>query len=79
CTMTIKQILTNNWGPKLVCLILASALWYLISQTEGKNPSRPDRLMAPTPESKPQPTPTPTPKPSPTPTPKPTATPKSKK
>ena len=75
--MTIKQILTNNWGPKLGCLILASALWYLISQTEGKNPSRPDRPPAPTPESKPKPTPTPTP--SPTPTPKPSPTPKSKK
>ena len=40
--MTIKQILTNNWAPKLTCLTLAGALWYLISQNVEKNPSRPE-------------------------------------
>ena len=40
--MTIKQILINNWAPKLTCLILAGALWYLISQNVEKNPSRSD-------------------------------------
>lgn len=46
--MTIKTILTNNWGPKLVCLILASALWYLISQNvEEKTPSRSEFISLP--------------------------------
>lgn len=37
---TIKQIVINNWGPKLACLILATALWYLINQNAEKNPWR---------------------------------------
>ena len=50
--MTIKQILTNNWGPKLTCLILAGALWYLIAQNVEKNPSRPDGESSHTVKSK---------------------------
>ena len=44
--MTIlRQILTKDWGPKLVCLILATALWYLINQNVEKNPSWSDRVL----------------------------------
>lgn len=39
----IKEILTRDWAPKLTCLILATALWYLVVQAE-KSPSRPERL-----------------------------------
>ena len=41
---TIRQILTKDWGPKLACLILATALWYLINQNVEKN-LRPDRVL----------------------------------
>lgn len=52
--MTIKHILTNNWGPKLVCLILASALWYLINQNVEKSPSRPERISLPALDNRPK-------------------------
>lgn len=41
---TIQQILTKDWGPKLCCLLLATALWYLINQNVEKNP-RPERVL----------------------------------
>lgn len=28
----MKEIILNNWRAKLACLILATALWYLIRQ-----------------------------------------------
>ena len=34
----VKEILTNDWRPKVTCLILACALWYLISKNVEKNP-----------------------------------------
>lgn len=40
----IRQILTKDWGPKLACLLLATALWYLINQTVEKDP-RPERVL----------------------------------
>jgi len=30
--MTTMQILTHRWKPKLVCLLLAAVLWYIIKQ-----------------------------------------------
>lgn len=36
----IREILTNDWKPKITCLLLASALWYLIQKNVEKNPSR---------------------------------------
>jgi hypothetical protein len=30
--MTIFQKLTHHWRPKLVCLLLATGLWYIIKQ-----------------------------------------------
>ena len=36
----IKEIVTNDWRPKVTCLILACALWYLISKNVEKNPQR---------------------------------------
>ena len=49
----IKEMLTNDWRPKITCLILASALWYLISKNVEKNPllfeqgAPPSRLSKP--------------------------------
>ena len=40
----IQQLLIKDWGPKLVCLILATTLWYLINQNVEKNP-RPERVL----------------------------------
>lgn len=34
----MKEILLHNWKPKLVCLILATALWYLIKQNVARTP-----------------------------------------
>jgi hypothetical protein len=34
----IKKILLDDWRPKLVCLILASVLWYLIRQNLPASP-----------------------------------------
>jgi YbbR domain-containing protein len=36
----MKSILLNNWQAKLVSLILAFALWYLIKQNVGRTPQR---------------------------------------
>ena len=30
--MKITRRLTNHWKPKLVCLLLATGLWYIIKQ-----------------------------------------------
>jgi hypothetical protein len=30
--MKIALRLTNHWRPKLVCLLLATGLWYIIKQ-----------------------------------------------
>ena len=43
---TITEILTNNWKPKLTCLILASVLWYLIRQSAEKSPLPLEHLVA---------------------------------
>lgn len=40
--MKIKEILTQNWAPKLTCVVLATALWYLIHQNVEKTPFRLD-------------------------------------
>ena len=40
---TIKEMLTNDWRAKVTCLLLASALWYLISKNVEKSPQRFDR------------------------------------
>ena len=29
----MKEIILNNWKAKVICLILATVLWYLIRQT----------------------------------------------
>jgi hypothetical protein len=34
----IREIVTNDWRPKVTCLLLACALWYLISKNVEKNP-----------------------------------------
>jgi YbbR domain-containing protein len=36
----MKTILLNNWQAKIVSLILAFALWYLIKQNVGRTPQR---------------------------------------
>lgn len=50
----IKEILTNDWRPKITCLILASALWYLISKNVEKNPLRFEQGAPPSKVSKPR-------------------------
>ncbi len=39
CTMTIKEVILKNWKPKLTCVLLATALWYLIQQNVQKIPA----------------------------------------
>lgn len=41
----IRQLLTKDWKIKLTCLILASALWYLVLKNVNVETSRswPDR------------------------------------
>ena len=50
----IKEILTNDWRPKVTCLILACALWYLISKNVDKNPLQFDQGTPPSRLSKPK-------------------------
>lgn len=40
--MTIVQILTHRWRPKLACLLLATGLWWVIRQNL-KQPQMPPR------------------------------------
>ncbi len=36
----ILRTLTQNWKPKVVCLLLASVLWYLIQLNVTRTPAR---------------------------------------
>ncbi len=36
--MKIARRLTQRWRPKLVCLLLATGLWYIIKQNVNDNP-----------------------------------------
>lgn len=36
--MKIAQTLTNHWRPKLVCLLIATGLWYIIKQNVKQTP-----------------------------------------
>lgn len=38
----IKNIATRNWKEKLICLILAAAVWYLIKNNIAKPQALPD-------------------------------------
>jgi hypothetical protein len=38
----MKAILLNHWQAKLTSLVLASVLWYLIKQSVGRTPERPN-------------------------------------
>ena len=37
--MKIARRLTQRWRPKLVCLLLATGLWYIIKQNVDDSPS----------------------------------------
>ena len=63
----LKKIFLHNWHVKLVCLLLATMIWYLFKQ---KLPQRADAFRA-IPAATPEPTPKATPTPRATP-PKPT-------
>lgn len=42
--MNIARRLTNHWKPKLVCLLLASGLWFIIHQNVKQPQQMPPRL-----------------------------------
>ena len=50
----VKEIVMNDWRPKFTCLILACALWYLISKNVEKNPQRFEQGTPPSRLSKPK-------------------------
>lgn len=71
----MKEIILNNWRPKLACLILATTLWYLIRQNVERASTRfefpRDRAneaarLLPAPPATPEPAPTPSATPKPT-------------
>ena len=68
--MTIVRRLTQRWRPKLVCLLLATGLWYIIKQNVKQSPA-PSLFRNPVEDVKPAPKPPVEEKPAPTPTPKP--------
>jgi hypothetical protein len=37
--MKIFRRLTQRWRPKLVCLVLATGLWYIIKQNVKETPA----------------------------------------
>ena len=37
--MKIVRRLTQNWKPKLVCLLLACGVWYIIKQNVDSSPA----------------------------------------
>ena len=42
--MKIIQRLTNHWRPKLVCVLIATGLWYIIKQNVKQPQQMPPRL-----------------------------------
>ena len=85
----MKEIILNNWRAKVACLILATALWYLIRQNVERASTRFEfprdranetaRLLPPTADGpKTEEPPKPADSPKPTPTPKPTSSKKTK-
>jgi hypothetical protein len=43
----IKRIVMKDWRPKVTCLLLACALWYLISKNVEKSPRRLEQKATP--------------------------------
>lgn len=37
--MNISRTLTHNWKAKVVCLLLATGLWYIIKQNVKETPA----------------------------------------
>ena|GEM_PF-5688755 len=82
----IKRLFTHDWEAKLICLVLAMLLWWVVKdQIERSTPALPKLempqlpegwpLMTPSPTQSPAPIPLPTPAPEPTPVPAPAPTP----
>jgi YbbR domain-containing protein len=43
----MKTMIRNNWRAKLISLLLATTLWYLIKKNVATTPSRSDYGIAP--------------------------------
>ncbi|TLD68342.1 hypothetical protein FEM03_23365 [Phragmitibacter flavus] len=61
-----KRLITHDWEAKLICLVLAMLLWWVVSEeiNRGKGPTRKPEMPAgwpmqtlPVPDSPPTPTP----------------------